>query len=233
MAMIVSCARILSAAQAVNYDASVFLSIAAGSNVPFGTSLTFFPGITVTPPPITHGHGFATRSATASVPGQVSASAAGGIFVCNFVPPLNCGGEQPIFSIASSGASATGVGSLVVSPVFYQSNVTFPIVIQEDWSISASSVFGPDQRAEASIRYSVLFDGNVLRSTNQTITGGSAEAHLTTPLSLSVAPGFHSVVFTAEASGLAAVPEPGTMLLVGTTAAGLGLAAWRRRRAKQ
>ena len=220
---------LVSPAHAINYDASVFLSVAAGSNVPFGTSLTLFPGITVTPPPLTLGHGFATRSATASVPGQVSASAAGGVFACSGLPPFppQCLGEQPGISFASSGASATGVGSLVVSPQFHQNNVNFPIVIQEDWRVASD-----DPRAAANILYTVLFDGEVLRSANTTMAGNFTEVHIQTPLTLSVAPGFHSVVFTAEASGLA-VPEPGTMLLFGTAAAGIGLAAWRRRRSKQ
>jgi hypothetical protein len=39
-----------SPAQAVSYDASPFVSMTAAPKVPFGTSLTFFPGIRVTPP---------------------------------------------------------------------------------------------------------------------------------------------------------------------------------------
>jgi PEP-CTERM motif len=216
---------LVSPALAVSYDASVFLSISAGPNPRFGTSLTFFPGITVTPPPTTFGNGSATRSASASVPGQVSASASGSIFICQEI--FGCG-EQPSFSIASSGASATGVGSLVVQPQFHQNNVNFPLVIREDWRLASD-----DSRAAATIRYTVLLDGELLRSANRTVAGGFTEVHATTPLTLNVAPGFHSVVFTAEASGLAAIPEPTTMLLFGSSLAAIGLAARRRRKHQQ
>jgi len=57
-------------------------------------------------------------------------------------------------------------------------------------------------------------------------------------LSLQLTPGLHPLLITVEADGFAnsqasstpaVAPEPGTLLLFGTTMAGLGLARWRRR----
>jgi hypothetical protein len=58
---------------------------------------------------------------------------------------------------------------------------------------------------------------------------------------LALSPGFHTLDLANAAFGMATaepipptpVPEPGTLLLLGTTAAGLGLARWRQRGRKQ
>jgi hypothetical protein len=104
--------------------------------------------------------------------------------------------------------------------------------VHEDWSVSAS-----DGRAEANINLTVLLNGVVVFNDAGSAGGATgvslASKDATVPLTIALEPGFNSLVFIAEADGLAATPEPATLILVGTTAAGLGLAGWRQRRHKQ
>ena len=219
------------AAQAISmYDASVSLEVSTWALVPFMSSLTLLPGITLTPPPFGRGNGTASRSATANVPGQVKASASGVA-----IGSVDCGlGECTVDdTFVSSRATAIGLGSLSAI-----NNVSFPLAVHEKWSVSA---FSNSLGAEANINFQILLDGAAVYSGAASATSGRfGQGTLpnfesndeTTRLRLALTPGPHSLIFTAEANGLAATPEPTTLLLFGTTAAGLAVARWKQRRRK-
>ena len=215
--------NLASAIPIVTYEAMVAFTVSAAPGpLPFGASLTLFPGVAFTPPPFTTFNGTATNSASASVPGHVQAAAQGtGIVRTEF-------GEQEAHSTSASSATAIGFGSLANTS--FVPTVNFPLLFHEDWRVSA---VGP---AEAHIQFQVLLDGALIHSGSATAGQGhpgSTANSATVPLTVALEPGFHSLVFTAQADGLAATPEPATLLLVGTTAAGIGLAGWRQRRRKQ
>lgn len=210
------------------YDASVALHVSAGTPIPFRTSLTLLPGVTLTPPPFVRGAGDASGGATANVPGQVKASA-NGVAIGNACGPVGeCEGDN---TVVNSRATAIGLGFLSAT-----SNVSFPLTIHETWNVAAvSSSIG----AKAGISFQVLVDNVVIYDGAAIATaGGFAQGvpadfesnDAISRLRVALTPGIHNLVFIAEANGLAETPEPATLLLVGTTAAGLGLARWRQRR---
>jgi hypothetical protein len=119
-----------------------------------------------------------------------------------------------------------------------------------------ASATGPNEPASAHSRFQLFLDGNSLFLEDRTFRSGdpfrSRHARLCFPNvppeqlrpgicgdfdftgEASLTPGFHSLMFIAQADGVAVVtPEPTTLLLFGTTAAGLGVARWRQRRRKQ
>lgn len=204
-----------------SYQAGVFLSVSTAPGLlPFGTSLTLFSGAAFTPPPFAKFNASATNSAIANVPGQLRVGASGAALG----PPGGLG-EQNTESFAASSATAIGFGSLL-NNVFGHPPVAFPLVVHEDWRVAAEG------SGVANIRFQVLFDGTVIHEGAATADGlhpGFANS-ASVPLTVTLDPGFHSLVFTAQADGLASTPEPATLLLVGTTAAGLGLARWRQHR---
>src|SRR6185503_11078908 len=86
---------------------------------------------------------FATRSASASPPGQLQAAASGGVFSVEGYPT------------AASLATAVGVGSILVNRDF----AFFPLLIHEAWSVSAVG-----HVSHASIDLKVLLDGVLIHS---------------------------------------------------------------------
>jgi hypothetical protein len=107
----------------------------------------------------------------------------------------------------------------------------------------------PDEQAEAFLRgvvecfrFSIQVDGVEVAGDVRRVTLSKEDNIFLDPpptfctLSLTLGPGLHPMLVTAQADGfltLSPVPEPTTLLLVGTTAASLGLARWRQRRHKQ
>lgn len=225
-AFIGTCWALVPSAQAIAiYDASIFVSVSTGPNLPPGVSFELHPGATLTPPPFPPDPppgsvAMATRNAVANVPGQVFATVHG------------------VGSYANSSASAFGFGSLVNHQGV---NVSFPILVTPHWSISVEYVCCGADMAAATVRSRILLDDvEVVQTSDSKATAGapfphssvSLPNHVTTPLTLNLEPGSHGLTFTAEASGLAS-PEPTTLVLMGTTAAGLGLARWRQQRRKR
>jgi hypothetical protein len=191
------------------YDASAFLSISSSS---FNVAL--FPGIAFTPPP---GHGansVATNSASASTPGELRAAASGYAGNAGF---------------ASSAASAVAFGTAG----FFAGVIS--LSVNEQWSVAASA--DPSWRASATTGFLILLDGTVIESAvhtlNANVGGPFSEAgNVTKLLSLPIGDGVHLLDFSVNAGGVAFTPEPTTLLLVSTTAAGLGYFARRRRKGK-
>jgi hypothetical protein len=200
---------------ALSYDASVFLSLSSPGG-PFGTSLTFSPGATHIPVPVTYGSVSATSSAAASTPGQIQAATSGASFVF---------GEG--YPIVISKATAVGLGSIRVNRDF----AFFPLHIHEMWSVS-----GIGHHGNASIDLKVLLDGVLIHSRSASVAGEWPDVQrdlaedVTTKLFLPLPLGVHGLVFTADAAGTIVTPEPASLILFGSTAAGLGWLARRRRK---
>jgi hypothetical protein len=117
----------------------------------------------------------------------------------------------------------------------------FPLTFTFDWTVHAVS--GANETAFAIMSYALLLDLTTTLASDQKSVDGNGLMSLAggQTFLLTLSPGFHTLdlangVFgTADAEPIppAPVPEPGTLLLVGTMAAGLGLARWRRRRCEQ
>jgi hypothetical protein len=211
---------------------------------PAGTGLTISlaSGSGFTPPPIltgdatsSSGVGWNPRLFTPFPPfdGSVGASTQG----IATTPPD---------SFASSFASGVFTGLL-----FNHNNTTqtFPVFLSFSTFAGSTPAPYPFAAAHAHSSFQFLVDGDLLLTGADRITGDTpfislcpscppfiffipfTEALL---LTFPLTPGVHSFRLEVEAEGFAyagtATPEPMTLLLFGTTAAGLGLARWRHRR---
>lgn len=212
------------------YDAFAEVTVSPGTLAP-GIGISFFQGSTVTPNPNFFGNAFATSSAQAP-PSSAIAVVAGGA-------------SSPPDAFAASFASAVSSGFL------FNGNATnSALVLNVSRTLFAfESTLGSTLPATASadFLFQVLVDGVVLTQLagNGTNTGpGAISSNLagsretgTESFIVQLTPGFHSLLIEAQADGfaragtaLSPVPEPTTLIFFGTTAAGIGLARWRRRR---
>jgi hypothetical protein len=203
-----------------SYDAFVDVTVSAPGPIPNGTGISLFTGSPMTPAVVEIGAAAAFNDASASTPGVVTGSASG----FAVAPPT---------SFAASLGGATTSGSLLNQN---GAPVGFPLAI-DHIALAQASTTGPDEQAFAHWSVNVLFDGVLLLSLSDSCSAGAACLHTSVasnPFTLNLTPGFHSLSITAEADGFAlaseVVPEPMTLVLVGTTMAGLGLAGTMRRR---
>jgi PEP-CTERM motif-containing protein len=201
--------------------------------MPAGTGLivTLGSGSTSTPTPIQIGNATAAREA-GTAPQQAP------------FPQTTFGAYAEVFGFANAPPTsfAASFASAVNQGVLFNQNDTiaaFPLLFS-GFAVSGTAL-GQDQLASAHAQASIqlLLDGSpVLTEVERQVTVfvpstpgpfGSGSLILTIPLT----PGFHLLLEKLEADGFAsemsATPEPTTLLLVGTTMAGLGLARWRRR----
>jgi PEP-CTERM motif-containing protein len=214
------------------YNASVQMSFVS-EPIPPGTSISFSPGTTFTggsapgAQPVGGGNlqpALATSAALASTPGSATA------LVSGFAGPgAGFRSSSSAFVIADGSASLFN---------FNTTSVTFPLTVSFTRNMSAS--IGPGDFAVSSTGLLLAVDAVALISDVTTckptcdITNSGSQTFL-----LGLTPGSHSLNFDVSAIGSAAsgsfapTPEPTTLLLFGTTAAGLGLARWRQRRRKQ
>jgi hypothetical protein len=194
---------------------------------------------TLTPPPITIGNAsvFSTVFDTGTAPKQAP------------FPPFTVVVSAETSGVASSPPSFASSFRSAMYPtvVFNQNSTTEDFTVLFTGAASSGVVLDPSQlvlsSAEAHASVKVLLDGSaVLIAENGQVerlvpsVPGPFNPNgwiLTVPLPT----GFHSLVFEAEAFGFASemspptpTPEPVTLLLFGTTAAGLGITASRRRR---
>ena len=202
------------------YDAFVDVTVSAPGPIPSGTGISLFTGTTLTPPVTEVGAAVAFNDASAAPPGVVTGNASG----VAVAPPT---------SFAASLGSASTMGSLLNENA---TPVGFPLAIDHIALVQASTT-GPDELAFAHWSFSVLFDGVSLLSLSDSCSAGPVCSRTSVgpnPFTLNLTPGFHSLAITAEADGFAfaseAVPEPMTLILVGSTMAGLGLARTMHRR---
>ena len=213
---------------------------------PAGTGLTISlaSGSGFTPPPILTGDatssssvGWNPRLFTPFPPfdGSVGASTQG----IATTPPD---------SFASSFASGVFTGLL-----FNHNNTTqtFPVFLWFSTFSGSTPAPYPFAAADAHSSFQFLVDGDLLLTGADRITGAAPLVVIPSVppfsfflppsfieesllLTFPLTPGVHSFRLEVEAEGFAyagvATPEPMTLLLFGTTAAGLGLARWRHRR---
>lgn len=213
LAALLSLVTLQTPAFALSYDASVFLSISTPGG-PFATTLTLAPGAIHFANPIVVGRASVTYSGSASTPGQIQVgTTGGGVGIAESLP------------LAFSRGTAVGLGSIEVARAF----AFFPLHIHEMWSLSA--IGGGTQ---ASIDLKVFLDGVPIHSRSARVAGGWPDVEhaladdVTTKLFLPLSLGINNLVFTAEAAGLIVTPEPASLLLFGSTVAGLGWLARRR-----
>ncbi len=204
------------------YDAFIDVTLSAPGPIPSGTGISLFTGTTLTPPPVEVGTAVAFNTASAGPPGTVNANASGAAVA----PPT---------SLASSLGSATTTAALLNQN---SGVVAFPLNISHIGLVQASTT-EPDESAFAHWSFAVLFDGVFqptlsLADTCSAPPDCSRSSVGSIPFSLHLPPGFHSLSIPAQAVGFAlateVVPEPTTLILVGTTMAGVGLARTMRRR---
>lgn len=201
------------------YNAFVDVTVSAPGAIPNGTGISLFTGTTAMPIITEEGTAGAFTDASVSTPGVVTVNASG----FAVAPP---------FSFASSQQIASTSGSLLNENA---APVAFPVTVDHIGLVQASTT-EPDELALAHWSFSVLLDGAFQLALTDACAGPAC-SHSSVganPLILSVTPGFHSLLITAEADGSArateAVPEPTTLMLVGTVMAALGLARVTRRR---
>jgi hypothetical protein len=215
------------------YDGFVQGSVTPGP-LPSGTSFSFLSGST-SPDQSFSGNALATAAASASPPGSATA------LVTGFA-------SGPGFSTASSLASATARANIVNQNA---TTVTFPLTFSHSRNVSTSTIPAgqSDDSVGSSAYFFALLDFNTLLSNfggpctfSGPFLGGNCNSFDSgsNTFLVGLTPGLHSVEFVVNASGFAIsapplnpTPEPASLLLIGTTMAGLGLARWRQRRRKQ
>jgi hypothetical protein len=212
------------------YNSFVQASLSTPGPIPPGTSFSFLAAGEVTGSQSFSGNALATAIASVSPLNTATAVATG------FA-------SGPGSSNAASSGSASSEASLVN---LNASTVTFPLSVSFSRNLSSSTILfaGESSVITSGALVSLFFDNNVLSQNSSVCAFGvpncdSFDSGFQTFL-FGVTPGSHSVRLSVEASGSAfassavdPVPEPGSLLLLGTTAAGLGLARWRQRRRKQ
>lgn len=203
------------------FSDSVSLSLAS-DGIPSGTSITFSPGSTSTSGSSV-GNAVVSTFAS-STPGLASASVFGSA------------GPSSGFSSAFASVFADGSATLFNSN---PTSVTFPLTLSNTQGLSTSN--GPSDSAFASGSYQVSLDNIITLASGFNACGFAVSCSSfgsgSQTLFLGLSPGSHSLQFSVNASGfaesLAATPEPATLLLLGTTMVGLGLARRRQRRQGQ
>jgi hypothetical protein len=155
----------------------------------------------------------------------------------------------PGFSSAVSNADTFAEASIVNQT---GETVMFPFTISHSRSVSTFTIPSSSQSESVTTaaQFTVLFDSNRLlhnssfvcapfvpvENCNSFDSGSNAFSFTLTPgshrLSLHVA-AVGQATSSPVGGDISATPEPATLLLVGTTAAGLGLARWRQRRKQQ
>lgn len=214
------------------YDVFGQISVSTPAPIPSGTSISFFGGETSTFESF-GGSALATAAALASPPGTATA------LVTGFA-------NQQTSGSAFSSANATSQATLFNSN---PTTVAFPLTVSHLLNLSGSANPNDSQnRGSSTGSLSVVLDNNTLFpstlfSSFSSCSFGSDDV-LTGPgtclisnsgsatLSFGLTPGPHSLGVSAGASGdafAAPVPEPATLLLLGTSMAALGLARWRQR----
>jgi hypothetical protein len=217
-------------APAIPIYSGLFQTSVSAPHAPPGTSMFFLPGVTDVFE-FSRGSALSAASASVSPPGSATA------LVTGFA-----GG--PGVSSAESGASASILATLVN---LNAATVPFPLDLSYTRSLTASRLplGGGVESTSADLTFQMFL-----------VSGGSVRVPVATSLScdnfspdcsifssgseafvLGLSPGEHLLQIFAHVSGSARssppvspTPEPATLLLFGSTAAGLGLAHWRERR---
>jgi hypothetical protein len=227
----------------VIYDTFGQISFSTPGSIPSGASISFLPGFTSPGGGSFQGNAFATAAASVSPPGTATVSATG--FA---IGPV--GGAFGPSGFANSGAQAITQASLIN---LNATTVTFPFTLSFSRHSSASTIPVGGQREEviSSSWFSVLLDNTILFqsfadfcsspvSNNCFSSDSGSDAFL-----YDLAPGSHFLQVFAFATGFAVssqdssvpsptpTPEPATLILFGTTAAGIALARWRARGRKR
>jgi hypothetical protein len=207
------------------YDDLVQASLSPGS-IPSGTSIFFSPGSTSSSQ-FSSGNALATGAASVSPPGSATA------LVTGFA-------SGPGSSFAESNYSATIQASLVN---FNASTVTFPLTISHSRNSSTSTIpLGGQSNLFSDAVFALIFDGNSVLANFSICSAPPDCNHFDSgsdTFLLAVTPGSHSLQLSVDAFGQAdfsdpaspvsPTPEPASLMLLGSTMAGLGF-AWRRRR---
>ena len=212
--------------------------------LPEGTSVSYFEGSALVPPPIQNGN------AVAAAAGRADIAPDGGHsnpLEADVTAQISGSASGPAASFAGSFASAVLPGVLS-----NQTNITENFPLFFDYHLSTSEqVVGQAPGASAHVHGSIqaLIDGTAVVGFDQSFTSIPGTFFDSQGLGIAgsvvqvvpLAPGLHFLLLEAELDGFASTgifdaapvsttPEPTTLLLFGTTAAGLGIVVWRRRR---
>jgi hypothetical protein len=213
------------------YNTFVQTSVSTPGPLPSGTSISFLPGYTSTYQSF-GGNALATAAASGSSPGSATALASG------FA-------SGPGFSSAYSSSYATSQARIVNQNAV---TVAFPLTFSHSRNASTSTIpSGQSEYVSAYAYFSVYLDSNFLFQNYSAPCSYSVSGNCNSfdsgsdAFLFGLTPGSHTLQLDVTAFGSAsssppfnATPEPASLLLFGTTMAGIGLARWRqRRRGKQ